>query len=129
MKTNILLSVHWILIASIWYFGSGILHDIFVLQGHTGGYTRELLLLLMDGHVLIFSGAVLFVCYLMMLSKIQCGSTIGIIVALSMLIYCAMIFPFLKSFGTVAISVMVIIVCLRVYYTFPSIWEVMQKYR
>lgn len=124
-----LFSVHWILIASLWYFGNGVLHDIFVIKKHEGGYDRELLRLLMDGHVLILSGVVLFVCYLMMLSKIQCGNTIAIIIASFMLLYCFIIFPFLKSFVTMAISVMVIIVCVRLFSTFPSIWDVMEKYR
>ena len=126
---NTLLSIHWILITSIVYFGNGLLHDIFVIKNHKGEYNRELLHLLMDGHVLMLSGTVMFVCYLMMLSKIQCGATIAIIVAAFMLLYCAMIFPFLKSFGTIAISLMVIVVCLKAYPTFPGIWEIMQKYR
>ncbi len=126
---NTLLSVHWALVTAIFYFGNGLLHDIFVPKAHKGEYNRELLRLLMDGHVLMLSGAVMFVCYLMMLSKIQCGATIAIIVAAFMLLYVAMIFPFLKSFGTVIISVMVIAVAIRAYSTFPSIWEIMQKYR
>lgn len=127
MKT--LFSVHWIFITSLWYFGSGILHDFFVLKAHKGDYDRELLRLLMDGHVLIASGVVLFVCYLMMLSKIQCGNTIAIIVAGFMLIYCFMILPFLSSYLTMALSAMVIIVSLYLFSTFPSIWDVMEKYR
>lgn len=126
---NTLLSVHWTLVTAIFYFGNGLLHDIFVLKDHPGGYNRELLRLLMDGHVLMLSGAVMFVCYLMMLSKIQCGATIAIIVAVFMLLYVAMIFPFLKSFGTMIISLIVIAVAIRAYSTFPSIWEIMQKYR
>lgn len=126
---NILFSVHWVLIASIWYVGNGILHDLFVLINHKGGYNRDLLRLLMDGHILILSGAILFVCYLMMLNKIQCGAVIGIIIAIGMLAYCGMIFPFLRSFGTMAISIMVIIVSVRLYATFPNIYDVMQKYR
>ncbi len=126
---KILFSIHWILIASLWYFINGVLHDIFIIKNHKGSYDRELLRLLMDGHVLIISGAILFVCYLMMLSKIQCGITIAIIVAIGMLIYCLMIFPFLKSFITMAISIMVIIVGIRLYSTFPSIWDIMEKYR
>jgi hypothetical protein len=126
---NKLFSIHWVLIASIWYFGNGILHDIFVLKNHKGDYDRELLRLLMDGHVLIISGVIMFVCYLMMLSKIQCGITIAIIVAIGMLIYCLMIFPFLRSYVTMAISIIVIIVGVRTFSTFPSIWEVMAKYR
>jgi hypothetical protein len=124
-----LFSVHWILIASLWYFGSGVLHDFFVLKAHNGTYDRELLRLLIDGHVLIFSGVVLFVCYLMMLSKIQCGNTIAIIVASFMLIYCLLIFPFLSSYLTIALSTWVIVVSVRLFSTFPSIWEVMEKYR
>ena len=125
---NILFSVHWILIASIWYFGNGLLHDVFVIAQHKENYNRELLRLLMDGHVLILSGAVLFVCYLMMLNKIQCGALIAIILAIGMLIYCAMIFPFLKSIGTIGISLMVIVVSVKLYATFPDIYKIMQGY-
>lgn len=126
---NSLLSIHWTLLASIFYFGNGLLHDIFVLKAHKGEYNRDLLRLLMDGHVLMLSGAVMLVCYLMMLSKIQCGPTIAIIVAAFMILYCIMIFPFLKSFGTLAISILVIIVAIKAYQSFPSIWEIMEKYR
>lgn len=126
---NILLSIHWILIASLWYFINGILHSIAVLKNHKGDYDRELLRLLMVGHLLIFSGIILFVCYLMTLNKVQCGATISIIVAGSMLLFCAMIFPFLKSFGTIAISIIVIIVSIRAYRSFPDIFEIMKNYK
>lgn len=124
-----ILSIHWALVAAAWYFGNGILHDIFVLLNHKGKYDRKLLRLLMDGHVLILSGAVVFVCYLMMLNKIQCGGLISIIVAAAMLIYCGMIFPFLKSFGTMAISIILIIVSIRAMNSFPNIYDIMQKYK
>jgi hypothetical protein len=126
---NTLLSIHWALIASIWYFGNGVLHDIFVIANHKGKYDRELLRLLMDGHVLMLSGAILFVCYLMMLSKIQCGGLIGIIIGAGMLVYCAMIFPFLKSFVTIGISAILILVCIRAMQSFPNIYEIMQQYK
>ena len=126
---NWLLSIHWALIAAVWYFGNGVLHDIFVLLNHKGKYDRELLRLLMDGHVLIISGAVVFVCYLMMLSKIQCGGLIGIIIGAGMLVYCAMIFPFLKSFGTIIISIMLIMVSIKAIYSFPNIYNIMQNYK
>ena len=118
---NTLFSINWLLIASIWYFVNGVLHDIFVVIRHKTGYDRELLRLLMDGHVLMLSGAVLFVCYLMTLNKIQYGPIIGMILAAGMVIYCMMIFPFLKSFVTLFISIIVIIVCVRTYLTFPGI--------
>ncbi len=127
MKT--ILSVHWVLIASIWYFGNGVLHDIFVFKCHKGNYDRELLRLLMDGHVLMLSGAIVLVSYFMMLNKIQCGGVINIVVAVFMLIYCAMIFPFLKSYGTIAISIMLIVVAYTAMKSFPNIYEIMQKYK
>jgi hypothetical protein len=126
---NILFSVHWVLFAAIWYIGNGVLHDIFVVINHKCGYDRELLRLLMDGHLLIVSGMITFVCYLMLLSKIQCGALIGIIVAISMLIYCLMIYPFLKSFVTMGISLMVIVVSIRLYLKFPNIYQIMQNYK
>ncbi len=124
-----LLSPHWLLVASLFYFGNGLLHDIFVLKDYSGEYNRGLLSLLMDGHILMLSGAVMFMCYLMLQSKIQCGAVIAIIVAGFMLLYCAMIFPFLSSYGTIAISLIVILVAVRAYGIFPSIWEIMGKYR
>ena len=126
---NWLLSIHWALVASVWYFGNGILHDAFVLIKHKGKYDRELLRLLMDGHVLMLSGAVVFVCYLMLLNKIQCGGLISIIVAGFMILYCLMIFPFLKSFGTIAISIMLMVAAIKAMNSFPNIYNIMQKYK
>ncbi len=124
-----LFSIHWVLITAVWYFGNGILHDIFVLRKYHDKYDRELLRLLMDGHVLILSGVIVFVCYLMMLNKIQCGGLISIIIAIGMLVYCAMIFPFLKSYGTIAISIMLIIVSIKAMRSFPDIYNIMQNYK
>jgi hypothetical protein len=107
---NSLLSIHWALVAAIWYFVNGVLHDVFILINHKGGYNRDLLRLLMDGHVLIFFGLVLFVCYMMMRNNIHYGAIIGAIVAVSMLVYCGMIWPFLKSMVTALISTMLLIV-------------------
>jgi len=126
---NWLLSIHWTLVASLWYFGNGVLHDVFVLINHKGKYDRNLLRLLMDGHVLMLSGAVVFVCYLMMLNKIQCGGLIGIIVSGFMIVYCLMIFPFLKSFVTMGISLLLIIVSIKAMKNFPDIYNIMQNYR
>ncbi|MGZ8538163.1 MAG: hypothetical protein ACXWV9_07860 [Flavisolibacter sp.] len=122
-----LLSIHWALVASVWYFGNGILHDAFVISKHKGPYNRELLRLLMDGHVLMLSGALVFVSWLMMLNKIQCGALISIIVAAFMLLYCGMIFPFLKSIGTIAISIVLIIVAIKAMISFPNIYDIMKK--
>lgn len=109
---NFLLSTHWLLVAAGWYGINGLLHDLFVIKAHEGSYNRELLHLLMDGHVLLLSSALLTVCWWMLRSGVTYGAIIGFIVALGMLVYCAMIFPFLKSFGTLAITIMSGIVCI-----------------
>ena len=124
-----LLSVHWAIISAVWYFGNGILHSIMVLMQHKGKYNRELLRLLMDGHVLMLSGAIVFVCWLMMLSRIQCGGVISIIVAVFMIVYCLMIFPFLKSYVTIAISIFLILASIKAIYNFPNIYNIMQNYK
>ena len=112
---NALLSIHWLLAGSIWYFANGVLHDIFILKNHQGPYNRDLLRLLMDGHLLIFSGILLFIAYQMAKNNVYYGALIGIVIAISMLVYCFMIFPFLKSFVTMFISIMVMAVCIRLY--------------
>jgi hypothetical protein len=124
-----LFSIHWVLVAAVWNFGNEILHDVFVLLNHKGNYDRELLRLLTVGHILLLSGAVVFVCYLMMPNKIQYGGLISTIIGVGMLIYCAMIFPFLKSFGTIVISIILIIVSIKAMNSFPNIYEIMQKYK
>ena len=65
----------------------------------------------------------------MMLNKIQCGGLISTIIAVCMLIYCAMIFPFLKSLGTIVISIILIIVSIKAMNSFPNIYEIMQKFK
>lgn len=99
-----ILSKYWFLIMGIWCIVNGALHDIFVIRGYKGGYDRELLRLLMDGHVLILSGAVVTVCYFMANENVQYAALIALIIAIGMLVYCAMIFPFLKSIGTMVIA-------------------------
>ena len=108
-----ILSKNWLLIAAIWYAINGILHDVFVIRNHKGGYDRELLRLLMDGHVLILSVLVMMTCYLMTACGIIYGPVTAIIVTVAMLVYCAMIFPFLKSFGTIFMSLMALAACLN----------------
>ena len=108
-----ILSIYWILIVAGWNFIMGLLHDIFVIKNHKGPYDRELLRLLMDGHVLMLSGVLLFVCYFMLRNNVQYGAWIALITGISMIIYCCMIWPFLKSIVTLLINVMVVIVVIK----------------
>lgn len=107
------LSVYWILAASIWYIGNGILHDIFVLAKHKGPYNRELLHLLIDWHVLLLSGAISLVAFWAIQHKMPYGAMFTLLIGCFMVIYCLMIFPFLKSIGTLMISTLLIIVSIR----------------
>jgi hypothetical protein len=91
------------------------LHDIFILKSHKGGYNRELLRLLMDGHVLLLSSALMFISWRLVRAGISDGAVLSIVVAVGMLLYCAMIFPFLKSFGTIAITSMLAIASVGIY--------------
>jgi hypothetical protein len=116
-----ILTFHWALAASIWYLGSGLLHTIAVLIRHKGEYDRELLRLLMDGHFLMISGAIMFISWRMLVNNIHYGGMISLIVSGFMLIYCAMIFPFLKSFFTMALSIILIIVSIRAINTIPNL--------
>jgi hypothetical protein len=109
---NSILSTHWFLGGALWYFINGVLHDFFVVRQHQGKYNRELLRLLMDGHVLILSGLLMLGCWFMAKQDLLWSARIAMLVSLFMLIYCAMIFPFLKSFGTIIISVMLFLVAL-----------------
>jgi hypothetical protein len=109
---NTILSIHWYLVAAIWYSVNGLLHDIFIIRAHKGPYNRDLLRLLMDGHVLILSGLILIPCWYLVKQGIVEGSMIALIVAAGMIVYCAMIFPFLKSMVTLVISILLAAVSL-----------------
>jgi len=116
---NSIFSINWLLLASAWYFVNGVFHDIFVIKNHKGGYDRELLRLLMDGHVLLLSGILLFISWMMLRQGIVWGTVIGFVVGISMIVYCAMIFPFLKSFVTLLISIALCITCAVLYLRMP----------
>lgn len=77
----------------------------------------------------MLSGAIMFISYLMILNKIQCGILIAAVVAVGMIIYCAMIFPFLRSIATLLISIITLFACYKIYPSFPNIYEIMQQYK
>jgi hypothetical protein len=110
-----ILSVNWMLIVSAWCFINGLLHDIFIIRAHKGPYDRELLRLLMDGHLLIFTGILLFFSYMLTRSDNIYGPVTAAVLALSMIVYCIMIFPFLKSIVTLTLSVILLLVCVRIF--------------
>lgn len=107
------LSITTLLIGA-WMILQGILHDVFVLRSEHGRqYDRNLLRLLMDGHILITCGAI------QMISSFAFPQSWAYFAAMtastSLLIYCAMIYPFLKSFFTIGLNVFLLIL-LAVFY-------------
>ncbi len=95
--------------AGLWSVINGILHDIFVLRSEYGKkYDRELLRLLMDGHVLITCGAIQVCSYSGLEKHENWAYLIAGIATLSLLIYCGMIWKFLKSVVTILINAAVL---------------------
>ncbi|HXB13246.1 MAG TPA: hypothetical protein VNZ45_14765 [Bacteroidia bacterium] len=94
-----------VLAVGAWCIINGILHDIFVLRSeHSKQYNRDLLRLLMDGHILITCGAILMVSYLGIQENAHWAFYMAGISSISLLIYCAMIWPFLKSVMTIVLN-------------------------
>lgn len=89
-----------------WMVLNGILHDVFVLRSRPKGspYDRELLRLLMDGHILLTCGALQMLASRGLEAHASWGVYVTALASLSLLLYCAMIFPFLKSFGTIVLN-------------------------
>ena len=94
-----------IILAGTWAIVNGLLHDIFVLRSEHGKvYNRNLLRLLMDGHILITCGAVQLLAFSGIDKHEPWAYYIAVIATISLLAYCAMIWSFLKSVGTITIN-------------------------
>lgn len=93
----------YIAFAGLWALINGILHDIFVLrQGRP--YERELIRLLIDGHILIFGGVFYLLCYNGIRNGEAWAFYISIAVSLFLLGYCALIFKMLPSVVTILVN-------------------------
>ena len=96
-----------------WSVLNGILHDIFVLRKHKGGYNRDLLRLLMDGHILITCGVMQIIAGKLLQRDNVFGFYVGAVACISLLIYCFMIWPFLKSVVTMALQIgLLLLLCM-----------------
>ena len=93
-----------------WMLLNGVLHDIFVLRSEHGKqYDRNLLRLLMDGHILITCGIMLLIAGFGIQKSEHTAYYIAGLASFSALIYCAMIFPFLKSIITILLNLIVLV--------------------
>jgi len=88
---------------------NGFLHDFFVIQQHKGPYDRNLMRLLMDGHLLIISGIIYLIAFFLLRQNNSIGLYLCLANAVSLLVYCILIYPFLKSFATIALNLLVIV--------------------
>jgi hypothetical protein len=88
-----------------WAVLNGILHDLFVIfSEHGKKYDRDLLRLLMDGHILITCGVMQMIAYTGLRGNENWAYYISGVACISLLVYCAMIFPFLKSIVTIFLN-------------------------
>src|SRR5258706_12764524 len=88
-----------------WAVVNGILHDVFVLASEHGKkYDRDLLRLLMDGHILITCGVMQMISFIGLNTNEHWGYYVSGTACISLLIYCGMIFPFLKSIFTIILN-------------------------
>ena len=95
---------------------NGVLHDIFVLRSEHGKqYDRTLLRLLMDGHILITCGTIQVIAGFGLQNNEHWAYYIAGVASVSLLIYCAMIFPFLKSVVTILLNVIILVLLIMNY--------------
>ena len=103
---------YFVLILSVFTVGNGLLHDIFVLLKHKGGYDRNLLRLLMDGHILIISGLIYLAAWFQFSRDHGPALWLCIIASASLLVYAIMIYPFLKSFVTILLNAIMLVMAI-----------------
>jgi uncharacterized membrane protein HdeD (DUF308 family) len=105
------------LLIGAWMTINGILHDIAVLRSEHGRqYDRNLLRLLMDGHILITCGVIDMICYMGFKENQHWAYYIAAATSVSILVYCAMIWPFLKSIFTVILNLALLVLLIVGYW-------------
>lgn len=97
----------FVLLVAIYMLANGVLHDFFVLMQYKEAYDRNLLRLLMDGHILITSSVMYIIAFFLLRQDNTIGLYLCLATSASLLIYCGMIFPFLKSYLTIGLNVLV----------------------
>jgi hypothetical protein len=97
-------------IVGCWALVNGILHDIFILlSDHGKKYDRDLLRLLMDGHILMTCGIMQLLSCIGLRTGEDWAFYVAGISCISLLVYCGLIFPFLKSFFTALLNLLLLI--------------------
>jgi len=94
---------YFIAFAGVWSLGNGVLHDIFVLLQRRA-FDRDLIRLLIDGHILIFAGIIFLLCVEGISSHQPLAFYVCIANAFFLIGYCLLIFKMLPSWGMIAIN-------------------------
>lgn len=94
---------YYIAFAGIWALANGLLHDVFVLLQRKP-FDRELMRLLMDGHILIFTGVFYLLSAKGIMEHQTLASAVGLATAVFIMGYCALIFKILPSIVTILIN-------------------------
>jgi hypothetical protein len=98
-------SIAWLsLIIGGWAVLNGILHDAQIIIEHKNGYDRELLRLLLNGHIIIVSGLFEAIAFWGLRQNQQWAFVVAGVASLTFFIYCVMIWPFLKSVLTMVLQ-------------------------
>jgi hypothetical protein len=106
-----------VLLVGAWSVINGVLHDIFVLRSEHGKvYDRNLLRLLMDGHILITCGAFQMLAYKGIIHHALWAYCVAGIASVSLIVYCFMIWPFLKSVVTTVTNIALVVLLLLGYF-------------
>lgn len=106
---NSFIKLHYfIAFAGIWTLGNGILHDLFVLR-EGRPFEKELIRLLIDGHILIFSGILYLLCYNGIKERQSLAFLVSIVIAVFLLGYCGLIFKMLPAVGMILLNIIVLV--------------------
>ena len=112
-----MLKLHYfIAFAGIWALGNGELHDVFILLQRKP-FDRELIRLMIDGHILIFSGILYLLCYSGIREQQALAYVVTLAVAVFLLGYCGLIFKILPSILTIVINLIVLVWAVKDYLT------------
>ena len=111
-------NLQWVVaFAGAWTLANGILHDVFVLRARHV-WDRELIRLLIDGHVLMFGGVVYLLCFRDLHAFNLTAWWVCFANALFLLGYCALIYRMLPAVGMFLINALVLFVLVFMYFTF-----------
>jgi uncharacterized membrane protein (DUF2068 family) len=109
---------YYILFAGAWAFINGILHDIFVIRKYPV-FDKELIRLLIDGHILIFGGVFFFFSYTGIKNQQSWAFYVAIISCIFLLGYCGLILKILPSIVTILVN-LVALILLVIYFPKPN---------